>query len=381
MLLFVWRAGVRSAQDAPRVLACGLGACLLMARYRGTAYHFSMVHADGPAIALGLLACAALISRHGKSLTTRALLASAVAVVLSCWSKQTSAPLPIALVLAVWWMYGRAVAVRYVLLLVAVAVPISAALLYWFGEPMLFNMVRLPGRHPWVRPGLAGLVATMWILVRNVWEVLFLLGIGLAVAFLNRTAEARAAAPWLPALFAAVFLLPTGMLGANKLGGALNSFHSVDYAIAATAALFAAAGRRAPAARALAWAFCLAGILAAWLSGRCATWAHPPRWENHQKQAYELALRRPGEVYFPWQPLASLLAEGKLYHFEYGVFDRNLGGYNATPEHLRAHLPPKVRWIATSHKAKWTFLLLPEFSQEVDAPELPGFVVRARPAP
>jgi hypothetical protein len=278
-------------------------------------------------------------------------------------------------------MYGRAVALRYVLLLAAVGVPASVAFLYWFGEPMLFNMVYVAAGHPWLKPGLGGLAATVWLLLRNVWEILALAGLGLAVVLLNRSAsEARGAASWLPPLLAAVFVLPTGALGANKLGGLFNSFHSVYYFIAATAALFTGA-RRSPAARALAWVLCLAGILAAWHSGRCAIWANPPLWRNHQQVAYELALRRPGEVYFPWQPLASLLAEGKLYHFEYGVFDRVLGGYPPTQEHLRANLPPAVRWIATSHEARWMFTFFPEFSEEVQVPELPGFAVRARRVP
>lgn len=382
MLAFVWRAGGRTAQDSPRALACGLGACLLMARYPGTAYHFTMVHADGPALALGLLACGALVSNDGARPTTRALLLSGAAAVLSCWTKQTSAPLPLALALAVWWMYGRALAVRYALLLAAVAVPISATLLYWFGEPMLFNMVQVASRHPWVKPGLAGLAVTVWILIRDIWEVLALLAIGLVVVFLSRGTQPRGAAlPWLPPLLVALFLLPIGALGANKIGGQANSFHSVYYLIAAATALLASAGRHASAARSISWALCLAGILAAWHSGRSEPWTQPPDWANHQQAAYELALRRPGEVYFPWQPLASLLAEGRLYHFEYGLFDRVLGGYPPTPEHLRAHLPPEARWIATSHAAGWTFTLLPEFSEEVHPPELADWKVRARPAP
>jgi hypothetical protein len=337
-----------------------------------------MVHADGPTLALGLLACGALLSRDGQPPTARALLVSCAAAILSCWTKQTSVPLPVALAVALWWMHGRAIATRYVLLLAAIAVPTSAAFLYWFGEPMLFNMVELASRHPWSRPGLLGLVVTIWRLLLSVWEVLAMLAIGLTVVFLHRDAETRrAATPWLPPLLAALFLLPTGALGANKLGGQPNSFHSVYYAITGSAALLAAA--RAPAARRLAWAFCLAGILAAWHSGR-THWARP-LWRNSQQVAFEYDQRHPGEVYFPWQPLASLLAEGRLYHFEYGIFDRALGGDPPTEQHLRAHLPPAMRWIATTHKAGWTFTLLPEFSEEVHPPELDGWDVRARPAP
>src|SRR5207253_1569440 len=45
MLVFVWRAGGGAAGDRPLVAACGLGACLLMARYPAAYYWVSMVHA------------------------------------------------------------------------------------------------------------------------------------------------------------------------------------------------------------------------------------------------------------------------------------------------------------------------------------------------
>ena len=97
MLAFVWRAGVRTAERRPPALACGLGACLVMSRYPGTAYWFTMVHADGPSLALGLLACAALDRAAPACHPPEPCSASALAAILSGWAKQTAAPLPIAL--------------------------------------------------------------------------------------------------------------------------------------------------------------------------------------------------------------------------------------------------------------------------------------------
>ena len=44
--------------------------------------------------------------------------------------------------------------------------------------------------------------------------------------------------------------------------------------------------------------------------------------DNTQEVVYTYAVGHPGLVYFPWNGLSTLLAEGKLYHFEWGIYDR-----------------------------------------------------------
>lgn len=381
LLLFVWRTGVRLAADRLIVLACGLGACLLMSRYWGPAYWISMVHADGPSLALGLTACTILLTRDGASPTRHALFASALAVVLSVWAKQTAAPLPVALIAALWLGYGRTVAQRYAALLAVVGALVSAVFLVWLGRPMIFNMVELVSHHGWYRPGLGGLAAVTFLMLFNALE---LLGACIVLLLFVRSTRSRAAPlrsrSWVAPLLAALFLLPTGALGANKVGGELSSFHSVYYLIAATAALLVDAVHRRPRLRVLGWAFCLLAIAAAWQSGRCTP--KPSRftmWQNNQQVAYEFALRHPGEAYFPWAPLASLLAERRLYHFEYGMMDRYIGGYEPTREHLIAFLPSRMHWIAARARI-WTFNhFFPDYTVETKLPELPGWIVRSRP--
>jgi hypothetical protein len=378
LLVFVWRACVREVVDRPLALACGLGACLLLTRYPGTAYWFSMVHADGPSLALGLIACTALVSRGGAP-TTRALWMSATAAVLAAWAKQTAAPLPLALACALWLGYGHKVAVRYVAMLAVTGLTASAIFLLWCGRPMLFNMVELVSRHAWYRPGVAGLAATVWALLVSIRDLLVLCGAALALSFFVRPTESPLRErPWVAPLLAAVLLLPAGALGANKIGGEPSSFHSVYYLIAGVAALFADLGHRAPATRSVAWAFCILAVLAAWQSGRCVP--RPTQmgvWHNNHQRAYETALRHPGEVYFPWQPLASLLAEGQLYHFEYGMLDRYIAGFEPSPPHFQAHLPPRLRWVA-AHARIWTLNHFFADYADTSLPELPGWIVRTR---
>jgi len=378
LLWFVWRAGGRAPAERALALACGLAACLLMTRYRATLYWITLLHADGPALALGMLACAALVTRPGAEPTTRALAASATAAVLAPWAKQVEAPVAAALVLGLWILHGRALALRYVAMLAGIGLLVSGAFVAWFGDPLLFNMFRLLNQHPWYTPGITGLLGMLGSLLWDVRGLLALLGIALAVGLLAPVERGRRTGPWLLPLLAAVCLLPTGALSANKVGGEPYALHSASYLLAAVAALLLDAARRAPATRALAWGFCAIAIAAAWQSGRPLAWApRPPLWQNDNQLAYEFALRHPGEAYFPWQPLASLLAEGRLYHFEYGMMDRLIGGYAPTPEHVRAELPPQLRWIA-AHTRVWTFTNFPDYGVSTTLPELPGWTVRAR---
>jgi hypothetical protein len=381
LLAFVGRLRVCLAADRLLALACGLGACLLMARYRGSAYWISMVHADGPSLALGLLACTVLVTRDGAQPTTRALLGSAAAVILSVWAKQTSAPLPLALALAMWLAHGRRVAARYVAMLAGVGCVVSAIFLAWLGWPMLFNMVELVSRHGWYRPGIGGLAVAVWKPLVSIRDLLGFAALLLVLVSCTRDARAPLGArAWVAPLLAALFLLPTGALGVNKLGGEPSSLHSLYYVIAGVAALLVDLGQRLRPARLLGWAFCAVAIVAAWQSGRCTpSSSRATVWQNNQQVAYAFALRHPGEAYFPWAPLASLLAEGKLYHFEYGMIDRFLGGYDPTMEHLRAHLPPRMHWVAARARV-WTFNhFFPDYTVENQLPELPGWIVRSRP--
>jgi hypothetical protein len=98
------------------------------------------------------------------------------------------------------------------------------------------------------------------------------------------------------------------------------------------------------------------------------------------QQAYEYARRHPGEAYFPQNPLASIMAEGKLYHDTSGLLDREYGGYQVSNEHFRANIPQNVRIVAYKIRYGRDYVLryLPEFTRKVTVDELPGWVVYTR---
>jgi hypothetical protein len=82
-----------------------------------------------------------------------------------------------------------------------------------------------------------------------------------------------------------------------------------------------------------------------------------------------------GEVYFPWNPLEHLLVEGKYYHFDYGLYDRELAGFAVSPEHFRSCTPQTPRLVCFPENANFQYALkyLTGYSQASDVKELPGF--------
>ena len=101
--------------------------------------------------------------------------------------------------------------------------------------------------------------------------------------------------------------------------------------------------------------------------------------QTREEQVACFLRRHPGEAYFPWNPLAHLLAEGRLYHFAYGLFDRDLGGFRVEADHLKRFVPAGCRYVCfpqgrRAHRpAACLEAWLEQFPRRVDLPELPGF--------
>ena len=56
--------------------------------------------------------------------------------------------------------------------------------------------------------------------------------------------------------------------------------------------------------------------------------------------------QHPGRTYFPYNPLAVLLAEGKLTHFDHALWDRELAGFPVSAEQFAAGLPSGYELVA-----------------------------------
>ncbi|HED66765.1 MAG TPA: hypothetical protein ENJ09_14570 [Planctomycetes bacterium] len=346
------------------------------------------IHVDGPAIGLGFLSCAALLSTGGERATTRRLILAASLAVLAAWSKQVHAPVAIGQLAWLVLARGRREASRYFIALAGCALVSVLLVAAFFGPfPAWFNLIVIPGSHEFYPFGpIAAELARMslpWLLV-----------LGWSLYTSRHATRAPLTRPFGLFLLCALFLAPTSFLARAKLGGFLNSWHSHAYLIlAASLALFdtisCAPARREilPLARRRV-ALALALLVLAFLPYRRAARAyHVLDGPNLQERTLAFARAHAGEVFFPWNPLVTLLTDGRLYHFEWGVRDREIAGYPPTEAHIRAHLPERLTYVMyprdVAHRENGPKLVLleylKEFSEEVELPDAPDWVAFVRP--
>ena len=102
--------------------------------------------------------------------------------------------------------------------------------------------------------------------------------------------------------------------------------------------------------------------------------------DNPQESAFRYVQNHPGKGYFPWTPLAHLLGEGRLYHFDYGMSDRRLGNHPITREHFWHHVPRELEFVAYFRAQDHETLeyYLTDFVLSSPIPELPGWEIYRR---
>ncbi len=372
---------------------------LLVVHDLGLRFSAMSIHADAPSLGLAATACLALMGRRPH------LALSAGCAALAVWTKQTTVPLLVALPLWIAATWGMRRALAYVGWLVAALAVVSGVLLAVFGAgDVLFNMVTLPGRMPWYDEATQGrwpaaMRSLGWLLFANALPAAIVGGV--LVLDLRRGDGVRATLrhrPWLLLVLVAVAMAPLAVVGGAKIGGYLNTHSVTNYFLlaAATCALgsFASAGSRRPVAGARGLLALLAVLVVpVVLDGRtpivtAAAVTRLAHWsDNQQEQAFVWARRNPGTVYLPWNPLVTLLAEGRLDHSEIGAWNRDLAGVPIGDAQLRRFVPRGARLLAVRPRHDATTWLpdptarLPEFHQRVTEPGLPGWDVYARDVP
>jgi hypothetical protein len=316
-------------------------------------YSATRIHSDAPALGLAGLACWLVMKGGGRAFGL-----GCVCAWLSVWAKQTMIVLPLVLPFC-----GATVSrVRAGLMVLGAGLVVSAGfLLAWGGDAMVFNAVLWPGHLPWkgTAPGnLAGVSAEL-VPQALPFLVVLLAGLGRKTSGSSR---------WhVPALIGLV-LVPMAILGRVKKGGDLNSFSPALYPW-----LLACAARVAEIASeadefALAWRRWLTAAVVGFSATGILTFVTGAKLFSHLRpaQAEHAYLRaHPGQVYFPWHPLAHLTAEGRLTHHAHSVWERRVAGYPVSREHTLKEIPARCRYVAFPLKRlgpvvgfSWSFEML-----------------------
>ncbi len=365
--------------------------------YTPLSYIAFSIHADAPAVSLCGLACVFLYGKTGRH-SWRTFLPAAICSALAVWTKQTMVPILIALPLYLWLAEGRRTCLNYLKYLAVGLGLISVVFTIWLGsKPLWFNLFVIPGHHPWY-PLLADspvewlrslrLPAKVSVLLEAAAQLIefclvplsilvayFIYKYRFSVAKLTSLRSWFTTQSWtLPALVG-LCMVPTSLLGRVKVGGDINSLSFATYFIFLAASLvLVQAGARICAlefqgstkqVRNLTFCTLLVFTVSIYSGSRFSPHRVGRPGPNFSDQAFRFLQAHPGECYFPWDPLVHLMAEKKLYHFCYGVFDRELAGYPLSPEHLRSGLPPQLKWVIFAGGADRTYSLkyLPEFDQ------------------
>jgi len=342
---------------------------LLTCSTRALRYCSTEIHSDAPALGLAALALGVMC----RARTPRRQWGAIGLATLSVWAKQLTVPI-LGIVLPIW-AYRKG-GLRGTLQLVAATALISIFVLIlfaaWFDVGNLFfNILTIPIRHP---RRFASFLEFDLVIVRiqqsNLYlSSLFLVGIlglllvrpGKAVAPDEATSTSKHGDDrWLLFLITTLAEAPFSLMAFVKLGGDDNNLAFFLYFLAITTVLLMerlliADGEIADDGRSR-FAMILVGMnlaLSILMNQQLGlTLGAPPKagttsrtsW-TESRQAEDFIRAHPGKVYFPWNPLEHLVAENKLYHFEYGVFDRDLAGRPISEEHFRRHIPEATELV------------------------------------
>lgn len=385
--VILWRATERR-----RRMLSVLGVLLFAAvtlDLRPLEYIATTIHVDAPGLALALVAWTiftGLRPSDGGRIDATGWAAAALWAALAVWTKLMLLPLLVAMPLWALLTGGWRRALRASVVLALALGVVTAAVVELFGpaDRLFFNVWTVPSSHtvPQVTDFSELLRGTGRLLREGstAWALWLIVG----VARLVRGADWRRE-PACVYGFLGLLLAPFSVFGLLKLGGDVNAlgFSTYFVLVGAVASLVAEARDSALARRSLVVLPALVAAIVVFIQEPEAltSWRTQSDASLPHQVAYEYALEHPGEVYFPRITLASLLAEGRIYHQSVGLLDRQLAGASPSKEHLWAHLPENLQAIALAENGferDIKLVGLPEFDHQTREPELPGFVVYRR---
>ncbi|HVO33318.1 MAG TPA: hypothetical protein VMU17_05325, partial [Elusimicrobiota bacterium] len=370
----------RAARPAWRWLAFLAFVCVSL-ESEGLAYSALRVHVDAPALMWSTLAMGVLRSR----LPARRSLAVAFAA-LAALTKQTFIP--------VWLLalpFGSGLADerpldRRLLMYTAFSAVGAVIVLRLFApvNNLISDLVMLQTKYPFVDRPLASLILAFSDFVRQFWPLAAVVTFGILV-------DASDALRRNSILMIAAFVVfPIALVHRAKVGGDVNAFAPVLYWLLA-ASLFGLlraisqeeTGAHFPARVAK----IILVLTVAMGSLECLPVAMHFRLIqarrilplNPQESAYRYLRQHADGYYFPFNPLAAVMAEGRLYHTASSLADFTLQGHPLGPHDLQAGLPPVFSGVAIheSNDQDREALLhaLDLRAQPVRDPAMPGWLI------
>jgi hypothetical protein len=334
-------------------------------------YSAFSIHADAPALGLCGCACAVLAMRR-RPADVPVFIVSGLLGALAVWTKQTMVPILPGLIAYVWLADGRRCARKYTLWILVTGICVSIVFLALNDvRALIFNMFIKHLHHPWNNPVTGALpkepfdrvrfllisarlfftaaaLPLLAVLVYGVYRYAATAGTGLARVS-RWTKENR----WLLPTIIGVAMITTSIACRVGSGGDSNDQSPGVYFLTIGALLglmqFVTETSGPRLARMAASAAFLVALAIFTYNGFI-----PPKNASNLLQAlpyspaqqtYQLAKEHPGMIYFPGNPLSSLLAEGKLYHFLMGLHERAMDGYPPSREYFWEYMPTNMQLI------------------------------------
>jgi len=314
----------------------------------GTKYSALNIHVDAPAIAAAVMA-AGILATARAPVGNVMLACSAALGVFSVACKQTMIAVPVALACFLLLADGPRLFFKYVLMQLVSFLAIGAAMFAAFRptQDLIFNIytwaVHLQ-RPIDTTPSLLAGVYTERLALAVVVPILTILVAGFLFDAMGGMRARLNANRWLVFLFVSILQTPVALRAWTTPGADVNHLGVITLfaTLAVTLGL-----TMSPSIPALLQRAAFVGIIVATLP---VPWQLSHDFARLSKAPAEVAWRyeklHPGRAYFPLNPLAALMAQGKPTHFDFALYDRERAGYTVTPEQFAAGLPAHYQLIA-----------------------------------
>jgi len=355
------------------------------------------IHGDAPALAFAACACLALIMNKSERISSSRLFISALCAICAIWTKQVFLPIIFAIPTYFYLSGQKNASKKHFYFMVTIGLMSLATFFFINFRDFFYSAITVPRFHPWkmeshflsLLDGIVGVFEQSLMYVVIILVVFLLNQSKPPVMQIKNISDWLRSNSWSIFLVVAFFMLPMTLLGWVKIGGDYNSFSYIIYflVIAIVFGLSQLFNENVAAPVVKNTRIFLIILMVYFVGMRLydfsqiGTRLFSLAYNDH-KQAYEFALKHPQEVYYPNNPLSTLLAEERLYHSAWALFEKEMSGYATKPEHFKKHIPHNLKYVIFPRQSEYNytyiFKYLPEFSKQIELEEFPGGLVFIR---